>query len=123
MIPPKLSDGNEVRIIAPSTSARIVSREIMEASEIPLRNLGLKVSLGDNINILDEFDSSSIDQRLEDLFNAYADNEVNAIMSAIGGFDCKSALESHGLRYLIKLRPKILCGCTDVNSSSKCDLC
>lgn len=115
MIPPKLNEGDGVRVIAPSTSARIVSREIMDAAGLKLGRLGLKVSLGNSINILDDFDSSPVDLRLLDIFDAYVDKDVKAIMTVMGGFNSNQLLKYLDYK-LLRSKPKILCGFSDITA-------
>lgn len=113
--PEKLKAGDEVRIIAPSRSFSIVSKECREIANKRFAKIGLKLSFGKHIEESDDFVSSSIKSRVEDIHDAFADNNVKAILTVIGGFNCNQLL-----RYLdwdlIKNNPKIFCGYSDITA-------
>jgi len=112
-IPNKLKPGDEVRIIAPMQSMALISSETREIANKRLEDLGLKLSFGKHIEESDEFTSTSVESRIEDLHEAFADKNIKAILTVIGGFNSNQLL-----RYidwnLIKNNPKIFCGYSDV---------
>lgn len=113
--PAKLNKGDEVRIIAPSRSLKILSDDGILLAKKRLEELGLKVTFGKNIKECDMQKSSPISQRVEDLHNAFADSNVKGILTVIGGFNCNELLPY--LDYeLIKANPKILCGFSDITA-------
>jgi len=115
MIPIKLVRGDEVRVIAPATSMHVITESLRE---IALRNfsaLGLKVSFGRRSEECDEFDSSSIEARIEDLHEAFADPQVKAVLTALGGYNCNQLLRYVDVN-LIREYPKILCGYSDITA-------
>lgn len=115
MIPPKLKDGDEVRVIAPARSLAIVSQSVQKIATGRLEKLGLRVSFGKNVEALDEFNSSSMHARLEDLHAAFADSSVKAVLTAIGGFNSNQLLGQ--IDYdLIRKNPKVLCGYSDITA-------
>src|SRR3989339_1864763 len=111
----KLKSGDEVRIIAPSRSMAILSEEIKNIANRRFEELGLKLSLGKHVNESDEFNSSLIKSRVDDLHEAFSDKNVKAIITVIGGFNSNQLL-----RYidwdLIKNNPKIFCGYSDITA-------
>jgi len=113
--PKKLVAGDEVRIITPSRSMAIISPESREIANKRLEELGLKLSFGKHIEEKNDFVSSSIESRIADLHEAFADKNVKAILTVIGGFNCNQLL-----RYLdwelIKNNPKIFCGYSDITA-------
>lgn len=113
--PEKLKAGDEVRIIAPSRSMSIISKESREIANKRFADLGLKLSFGKHIEESDDFVSSSIKSRVEDIHEAFADKNVKAVLTVIGGFNANQLL-----RYLdwdlIKNNPKILCGFSDITA-------
>lgn len=113
IFPTKLKSGDKVGIIAPSRSMALVSMETRKIANKRFFEMGLELSFGKHIEEKDEFDSSSIKSRIEDLHNAFSDKKVKAIFTVIGGFNCNQIL-----RYidwdLIKNNPKILCGFSDI---------
>ena len=117
MIPNKLKTGDEVRVIAPSRSMKIINNETREIATKRLTDLGLKVTFGKNVELCDDFTSSSIEARLEDLHDAFKDQNVKAILTVIGGFNSNQLL-SHIDYELIKNNPKILCGFSDITALS-----
>lgn len=117
MIPNKLKAGDEVRIIAPSRSMKIINNETREIATKRLTDLGLKVTFGKNVEICDDFTSSPIEARITDLHEAFSDKNVKAILTVIGGFNSNQLL-SHIDYELIKNNPKILCGFSDITALS-----
>ncbi|WP_078381196.1 S66 family peptidase [Sutcliffiella halmapala] len=117
MIPANLREGDEVRIIAPSTTHSILSEENIELSTRRLEELGLKVTFGKNINEKNSLLTSSIKSRLEDLHDAFNDTNVKAILTTIGGFQANQLL-SYIDYDLIKKNPKIFCGYSDITALS-----
>lgn len=117
MIPNKLQRGDEVRVIAPSISLAIISQEQRKIAEARLCSLGLKVTYSDHAEEINEFSSSSIKSRIEDLHRAFSDPNVKAILTCIGGFNSNQLLSYLDYR-LIKSNPKILCGYSDITALS-----
>jgi len=115
IIPSKLKPGDEIRIIAPSRSMSILSEDVKKIAQEKLEQLGFKVSFGKNVNESNEFNSSSIKSRLEDLHEAFKDKNVKAILAVIGGFNSNQLLSSINWN-LIKKNPKILCGYSDITA-------
>lgn len=111
--PSKLKKGDEIRIIAPVRSLAIISEESRKIANRRFESLGFKLSFGDHVEEIDEFASTKIESRLDDLHKAFTDKNVKAIFTVIGGFNSNQLL-----RYinwdLIKDNPKIFCGYSDV---------
>lgn len=115
MIPEKLKINDEVRVVAPARSISILNKEVVDLAVKRLKDLGLNVTYGKNIKSIDEFSSSSIQERVEDIHDAFSDNHVKAILSVIGGFNSNQILSQ--LDYeLIKNNPKIICGFSDITA-------
>jgi muramoyltetrapeptide carboxypeptidase LdcA involved in peptidoglycan recycling len=117
IIPPKLKAGDEVRVIAPARSIRLpfITEELRREATRNLEALGLKVSFGKHINELNEFQSSTVEHRIEDLHDAFADKNVKAILTVIGGYNSNELLKY--INYdLIRQNPKILCGYSDITA-------
>ena len=116
MIAPKLKRGDEVRVVAPARSISIVPKHVRDLAKERLeKELGLTVTFGKHIEEQDEFDSSSIESRLEDLHDAFRDKNVKVILSAEGGFNSNQLLDYLDYK-LIKKNPKILCGYSDITA-------
>ena len=117
IIPEKLKFGDEIRVIAPSRSMSILSKETVNIATKRLEKLGFKVSFGKNI--YSEFDKNygcgSIKERIEDLHEAFLDKNIKAVLTAIGGFNSNQILDY--INYdLIKNNPKIICGFSDITA-------
>lgn len=115
--PPKLKTGDEVRVVAPSRSMAIISHDIRKIANQRFLEMGLKLSFGKHVEEKDDFASSSIKSRVEDLHQAFGDKNVKAVITVIGSFNCNQLL-----RYLdwdlIKNNPKIFCGYSDITALS-----
>src|SRR3989344_969416 len=94
MIPPKLTKGSGVRVIAPSLSLSMpwITQELQERAKARLEELGLRVSFGKHVHEIDDFISSSIANRVEYLHDAFADTDVQLIHTVIGGFNTNQLL-------------------------------
>ena len=115
MFPEKLLPGDEVHVIAPSTSFHIISAGVREVALRNLAALNLRVTYGEHCEESDEFDSSSVASRVADIHAAFADPKVKGILTAIGGYNSNQLLRY--LDYdLIKANPKILCGFSDITA-------
>jgi muramoyltetrapeptide carboxypeptidase LdcA involved in peptidoglycan recycling len=111
--PQKLKKGDEVRIIVSSSSFSLLSEETVKIANERLSELGLKVTFGKHITEADEFLSSSIESRIEDLHDAFLDKNVKAIFTVLGGFNANQILKYIDWN-IIKNNPKIFSGYSDV---------
>jgi muramoyltetrapeptide carboxypeptidase len=115
IFPSKLRHGDEVRIVAPSLSLATISQGSIDLATQKLESLGLKVTFGKHVYEKDLFESSSIQSRVDDLHEAFRDQNVKLILAARGGSNANQLLKY--LDYdLIKHNPKILCGYSDINA-------
>ncbi len=113
--PEKLKAGDEIRVISPSRSLAIIGDETRRIANERFAELGLKLSFGKHVEEIDDFNSSSIASRLEDLHDAFADPNVKGILTVVGGFNSNQLLR--GIDWeLIKANPKVLCGYSDITA-------
>ncbi len=115
LVASKLKKGDEVRVIAPSSSLQIISKPNITAAIQAIEALELKVSFGKHVYEMDVMSSSSITARIEDLHTAFEDMNVKAILTSIGGFNSNQLL-SYIDYDLIKKNPKIFCGYSDITA-------
>ena len=115
MIPKKLEAGDEIRVISPVRSLAIVSKEARRIAEERLKSLGFKVTYSEHAEEKDDFNSSSINSRIEDMHEAFSDKNVKAVLTTLGGFNSNQLLRYIDYN-LIKRNPKILCGFSDVTA-------
>ncbi len=113
--PDKLNVGDEVRVIAPAMSYSIFSEELKDIANKRFEELGLKLTFSKHIDEKNDFTSSSIESRIEDLHNAFSDTNVKAIFTAIGGANSNQLLKYIDWE-LIKNNPKIFCGFSDITA-------
>ena len=115
LYPAKLKSGDEVRIIAPSRSMGIISRDSRGIADKRFSKLGLKLSFGQHVDEIDDFTSSSVDSRIADLHTAFGDQKVKAVLTVIGGFNSNQLLKFIDWE-LIRANPKIFCGFSDITA-------
>jgi muramoyltetrapeptide carboxypeptidase len=117
MIPAKLQKGDEVRVISPSTSLSVLSEEQRKYACEKLQQLGFHVTFSKHAEEMDEFLSSSIESRIEDLHEAFLNPDVKGILTTLGGFNVNQLLKY--IDYdIIKQNPKVLCGYSDITALS-----
>lgn len=113
--PKKLKKGDLVTVIAPSRSLSIISSEIRLIANDRFEQLGLNLTFGKHVEETDEFNSSSIESRVEDLHDAFKNPKVKAIDTVIGGFNSNQLLKYLDWE-LIKNNPKIFYGYSDITA-------
>lgn len=113
--PDPLQPGDHVRVIAPSTTLSIVSDTNRSAATKRLAGLGLEISFGRFVDDVDLLSSASVEKRLADLHDAFADPSVDGILTAIGGYNVNDLLP-HIDWELIAANPKVLCGFSDITA-------
>ena len=114
-----LRAGDLVRVIAPSMSMSIISEEVRKRAIAVFENdLGLRISFGRHV---DEDQGTlriaPLTSRLEDFHEAFADTEVKAIFTCIGGFSSNDLLSWIDWD-LVNKNPKIFCGFSDITALS-----
>ncbi len=114
--PSKLRKGDEIRVIAPAKSFKFsFTEERMATAMKRFEKMGLKVSFGKYVYERNEFESTIIEHRLEDLHDAFSDNNIKGILTVLGGTHSNQLLKY--IDYdLISNNPKILCGLSDITS-------
>ncbi len=115
IIRPVLKEGDEIRVLAPSSSFAIINKEVREVARKRFGDLGLKITFGKNLEEIDGYDSSSIESRVADLHEAFANINVKAILTVIGGFNSNQLLP-HLDWSLIKENPKPIIGYSDTTA-------
>lgn len=115
MLAERLIPGDEIRVIAPSTSLALVKGKQIELAESRLRDLGFHITYGKNVENHDEFFSTSIEERIEDLHDAFRSPSVKGILTALGGYNSNQLLK-HIDYELIQNNPKVFCGFSDITA-------
>lgn len=115
MIPDKLKQGDEIRVVSPATSLGMIPLDQRELAIKRFNQLGLNVSLSKNAEDIDGWQSSSIQSRVEDIHDAFLDPNVKAVITTLGGFNSNQILRY--LDYdLIRNHPKFFCGYSDITA-------
>lgn len=115
IVPKKIHRGSHIRVISPSKSLKIISVENRKIANNRLEKHGFQFSFGCHAEEMDMFASSSVQSRIHDLHDAFADPRVDAILTTIGGYNCIELLNQ--IDYdLIKRNPKIFCGYSDITA-------
>lgn len=116
IFPKKIQKDDEIRIISPSSSIKRVGGfdQNLVAKE-RLEKLGYKVTFGDHILENDLFYSSSITARIQDLHQAFIDDNVSVVMTTIGGLNSNELLPYIDWE-IIRSHPKVFIGYSDITS-------
>ena len=115
ILPPRLAPGAHVRVVAPSTSMAVVSKEVRAIARRRFGEMQLSVSFGEHVEECDDFASTGVAARVADLHAAFADSQVDAIVTVMGGFNANQLLGALDFD-LVAAHPKILCGFSDVTA-------
>ena len=111
--PRMLKPGDTVGVIAPSTA--VSDPDDFRKAKEALDYFGLKMKLGDHVQHGNGYKTRSINERLIDLHNFFADDEINAVIAIRGGYGSPQILD--GIDYdLIHKNPKIFLGYSDVTA-------
>jgi len=117
MFAPPLQKGDTVRVITPARSLALpwMNDELKRLARERLEALGLVVTFGKYVNEMDVFQSTTVEHRVEDLHDAFADPSVKLILTVIGGYNSNQLLRH--LDYdLLRKNPKRLCGFSDITA-------
>ena len=102
-----------IEVIAFSRSLKMICDENINYAKQKLETLGYNVFFSKNANVCDSFISSSIKKRISDLHEAITNENVDIILSVLGGYNCNQLLDY--IDYdLIKKNPKKICGYSDI---------
>ena len=110
--PKKLQKGDTVIIVSPSGAIPDELKKQFSDGIKFLESLGLKVKIGKNVFKRYYYSAGTVEERLNDIHGAFADESVKAVIMSIGGKSANQLLDK--LDYdLIRKNPKIFCGISD----------
>lgn len=113
LIPARLKQNDEIRIITPSRTLDCVGGfAANQIAQEKLTQMGFKVTFGDHVSGMTLDGTNSISERIEDIHAAFSDPNVKAIQTVIGGFTSNELLPYLDFD-LIANNPKIICGFSD----------
>ncbi|TMP25949.1 LD-carboxypeptidase [Pseudoalteromonas rubra] len=101
------------RIVSPSRSAEILSRETTATAIETLAGLGIHCDFAANYIHREVTTAQLILDKAKDLNDAFADPEITLILSTIGGHNANRTLD-HLNWDMIQANPKPLCGYSDI---------
>lgn len=113
--PSRLAVGDAVAIVSPSWGGPSIFPHIYENGLEALKNLGLKIKEFPTARAEDRFLFQNPQVRAKDINDAFADNEVKAIFTSIGGDDSIRILPFLN-HEVIRNNPKILMGYSDATT-------
>lgn len=108
-----LRSGDEVRIIAPSSSKRKGQERNFQRAQERLNALGYKVTFGKAIDKTMHLGTARAVDRANDFNEAYLDKNVKAVISIHGGFAANEILPLIDWE-VVRKNPKLLVGCSDI---------
>jgi len=111
--PPRLRKGDTIAILAPSAGIAKFFPHRVERGVAALRQLGFEVRLYESLSRWKNGSAGSVDERIDEIHAAFADESVRAIVPAIGGLTANSLLPKLDYK-LIQENPKILVGYSDI---------
>ncbi len=110
--PKALKKGDIIGLITPGS---FISDEGLQTAIENIESLGFKVKLSKNIRKQRGYTAGTKQERIDDLHDMFADNEVKGIWAARGGYGCTGLLPDIDFN-LIKNNPKIFIGYSDITA-------
>jgi len=102
-----------IKVCALSRSLGMICDENIKLAKEKLESLDYKVEFSKNAKVKDAFVSSSIQRRVSDFHDAIKDQNIDIILSVLGGYNVNQLLNY--IDYdLIKKNPKPICGYSDI---------
>lgn len=115
VLPPALAPGDVVAVVSPAAGAAGTYPQRLERGLQALRDAGLRPRLAKNALATGRWTAGTVEQRVADLHEAFADDEVRGVLCAIGGSLSAQLLPE--LDYeLIAAHPKVFCGYSDIST-------
>ena len=117
--PRALRPGDVVRVVAPASPFAAAD---LEAGVQRLEDWGYRVRMREDIHDAHHYLAGSPRRRAEELHEAFADEEAAAVLPVRGGYGLTTVLPLLDAD-LIRARPKILVGCSDLTALLQWMLC
>lgn len=114
-IPNTLKKGDTVAIIAPSWSMSVVNLDILDNIEQYFSKLWIYVVYGKHAKNNHFWNGGTIQERVDDIMDAFRDHNIKAIIPIFGGFSSNQLIPY--LDYeIIKANPKLFIGYSDITA-------
>ena len=117
VIPDRLRPGSHIRVVAPAQSLAMFPEPTLAIANDRFEGLGVRLSFGQHVQTLDRFRSAPIADRVADLHDAFADPDVDGVLTVVGGYNCNQLVPYLDWD-LIATNPKIFCGYSDITALS-----
>jgi muramoyltetrapeptide carboxypeptidase len=115
LLPRRLSGGEVVGIVSPSSPVAAACPRRFERGVAELERRGFRVRVGEHARSRTGWTAGSAEDRAADLHAMFADPEVRGIVCTIGGYNANQLLEL--LDYdLIAANPKVFVGYSDITA-------
>lgn len=115
IVPSRLQRGSHVRVVAPSTSLAVFDPAVRSIANERFADLGLRLTFGRHVDTSDHLKTAPQADRVSDLHEAFADPDVDAVITALGGYNSNQLLPLLNWD-LIADNPKIFCGYSDITA-------
>lgn len=113
--PKKLKSWDTICVIAPAGTMKVVTKAVIEKAESFFKKFGIHVVYGRYVNEDWYGSGGTIEQRVEDLMNAFIDPNIQAIIPIFWGNSSNQLLPYIDYE-LIKKHPKIFVGYSDITA-------
>ncbi|WP_240371661.1 LD-carboxypeptidase [Anoxybacteroides rupiense] len=123
LLPNRLRPGDTIGIIPPSSGVAALCPRRLQRGIAELERLGFNVAVGKHAQKQNEYMAGTVEERLEDLHDMFANPRIHAIMATIGG-TCSHQLLGELDYTLIKHNPILteeVLNNTDVLRRNICD--
>ncbi|MBX7221815.1 MAG: LD-carboxypeptidase [Blastocatellia bacterium] len=110
MKPTRLKPGDTIGLVAPASNLK---PDLLHAGIAELERLGYKVRYRPDIVSKERFTAGSIERRVNELHEMWANPEVDAIFAARGGYGCLPLLP-HLDPTVFRNHPKVFLGYSDI---------
>lgn len=115
ILPPLLEEGDTIGVVSPASPVPALRPGRFERGLRNLEAMGFRARAAENASAISNHTAGTIEQRVSDLHEMFADEEVRAIVCSIGGYNSNQLLDR--LDYdLIRQNPKILLGYSDITA-------
>lgn len=111
--PQKLQKGDTIGLVSPSSALAGLLPHRVERGKKMLEDLGFKVVIGKNALKVKDWTAGTAQERADDINSFFADKNIKAIISFIGGFHANQIIELLDYK-MIKKNPKIFMGYSDI---------
>ncbi|MFF2039449.1 LD-carboxypeptidase [Kitasatospora sp. NPDC058170] len=113
--PPALRPGDTIAVVSPACPATAFLVEEVRRGTEALERMGFTVRMMPHAKGVRGWTSGSVQERLDDLHQAFADPTVHAVLYSIGGLHSAQLLSGLDME-LIAANPKVFCGYSDATS-------